>query len=93
MWAALPDLVREARFWSPACHSFPLWAGILLGFLCCSIGCACGILLTAFVLSAAVRRAIAALLRVIIGWLDLAQGAPDLRRHFRNRFLEYRARE
>ncbi|CAE7804751.1 unnamed protein product [Symbiodinium microadriaticum] len=44
MWAALPELVREARFWNPSCHSFPLWAGILLGILACGIGCFCGVI-------------------------------------------------
>ena len=27
MWAALPELVKEARFWAPPCrNSFLLWA-------------------------------------------------------------------
>ena len=93
MWAALPELVREARFWNPSCHSFPLWAGILLGFLACGIGCFCGVILTAFVLSSTVRRGVAAVLRVLIGWLDLAQGTPDLRGHIQRRLQEYRIRE
>ena len=66
-------LVREARFWAPACHSFPLWIGILLKF----DGCICGVCVTAAILSSAVRRVLISLLLLLVAWLYLAQGAPD----------------
>ena len=93
MWAALPELVREARFWTPTCNSFPLWAAALLGFLCCAGGCIFGACCAALVLSSALRRAVVSLLRFLVAWLDFAQGGPDLRAHLSRRLGEYRLRE
>ena len=93
MWAALPEILREVRIWAPTCHSFPLWAAILLGLACCAAGCFCGACLAALALSSALRRAVVSLLRFLVAWLDFAQGGQDLRAHLSRRLGEYRLRE
>ena len=42
MQAALPELVREARFWAPACHSFPFFI-LLLSSERCALDYLCGV--------------------------------------------------
>ena len=60
MWAALPEIARELRFWGPSNSSgLPFWLAGLLAILCCCFGCCLGVLCTALALSAAARRAIA----------------------------------
>ena len=51
-----------------------------------------GVCLAGFALSAGIRRALVSLLRLFVSWLDLAQGAPEVRAQLAQRLREYRIR-
>lgn len=95
MWSIslLPDLIREARWWSlPASSGCP-WGGILLVVVCTfGCGCICGACLGVVVISRTCRdflvRLFGALVVSFHPSVDCFQQGPlELRR----RFQQYRA--
>jgi len=95
MWSIslLPELIREARWWTVPSTSGCPWGGIILFVVCAfTCGCCCGACIGVILISRSCRDFLVRLLGVLLVSFHpsadyLQQGSLELRR----RFQQYRA--
>ena len=77
MWAAIPEVAREFRFWrAPCSHSLSPSLLLLLGILLFSCGACLGCTIATIFWSAGCRRLIVLFIRWIVALLDTGRVLP-----------------